>query len=170
MAENNNISGVEAIRQLIKAQKNWHVFRAKKEDGKNTIYIGDTSLTEEELVNIKSGGNVDEKIGEIEEQLESTNNSIGDIESALNTILEIQNALLPAPTFTFTIDGITYNTNENMSWDDWCASDYNTLGLYWSDMMGGYFLDGLGFLWFDGVIVAPEADIVINGEYEIRWS
>ena len=55
MTENNNISGVEAIRQLIEAQKNWHVFRAKKENDKNTIYVGDTSLTEEELANIKTG-------------------------------------------------------------------------------------------------------------------
>lgn len=52
---NQNISGVEAIRQLIEAQKNWHVFRAKKENNKNTIYVGDTSLTEEELVGIKTG-------------------------------------------------------------------------------------------------------------------
>lgn len=55
MAENKNISGVEAIRQLIEAQKNWRVFRAKTENGKNTIYIGDTSLTEEELISIKTG-------------------------------------------------------------------------------------------------------------------
>ena len=58
MAENNNISGVEAIRQLIEAQKNWHVFRAKKENNKNTIYVGGTSLTEEELVGIKAGGQI----------------------------------------------------------------------------------------------------------------
>ena len=53
--EDKSISGVEAIRQLIEAQKNWQVFRAKKENDKNTIYVGDTSLTEDELKNIKDG-------------------------------------------------------------------------------------------------------------------
>ena len=137
-----NISGVEAIRQLIEAQKNWHVFRAKKEDGKNTIYIGDTSLTEEELVNIKSGGNVDEKIGEIEEQLESTNNSIGDIESALEAILAIQKELLPPILITFTIEGIEYNAIEGMTWDEWVNSKYNTVGAYLQEtaIAGSFFV------------------------------
>jgi hypothetical protein len=52
MAESKNISGVEAIRQLIKAQKEWFPIKANAftagNDGTNDyITIGDEKLTEE---------------------------------------------------------------------------------------------------------------------------
>ena len=155
---NQNISGVEAIRQLIEAQKNWHVFRAKKEDDKNTIYIGDTPLTEEELVNIKSGGNVDEKIG--------------DIETALDTILAIQRQLMGIEEITFTIgEEINYSQEyravEGMTWGEWINTEYNTIGITSGNSEGvnvGQMYLGVSGLVYNGNNVL-ETDIIIAGEF-----
>jgi len=35
-----------------------------------------------------------------------------------------------ADTFTFTIGGRTYEAEENMTWDEWCDSTYNTIGIF----------------------------------------
>lgn len=41
-------------------------------------------------------------------------------------------------TFTFTINGTTYTAVEGMTWEEWCASEYNTDGYSSEDMFLGY--------------------------------
>lgn len=40
----------------------------------------------------------------------------------------------PRQVITFTINGITYQSMEEMTWEEWCASSYNTYGYYTDDM------------------------------------
>lgn len=35
----------------------------------------------------------------------------------------------PKPTITFTIDGIEYQAEDNMTWGEWVESKYNTIGI-----------------------------------------
>ena len=42
----------------------------------------------------------------------------------------------PKPKITIWIDGFSYEAEEGMTWADWCASTYNTLGLYVSEWGG----------------------------------
>ena len=85
-------------------------------DGQESyVTIGGTKLTESKLVYLLS---LEEKIG--------------DIDAALDAIIEMQNSLIPKnPTFTLDIDYIGRGTHtvefeEGMTWSDWIASSYNT--------------------------------------------
>ena len=79
---------------------------------------------------------------------------IGDIETALDAIIAIQEELIGTPTSTFTIEGQTFTVEEGMTWGEWTTSDYNTAG-YWYDT-------GIG-------IASPQGDYVIEeGGYYIH--
>jgi hypothetical protein len=58
---------------------------------------------------------------------------LGDVEKALDRIIEIQKTLIGVKEITFTIDedGETYTckTLKGMTWGEWLDSEYNTLGL-----------------------------------------
>ena len=57
----------------------------------------------------------------------------------------------PKPKITIWIDGFSYEAEEGMTWADWCASTYNTLGLYvpsWGGVTNGvsyvkYFINSI---------------------------
>jgi hypothetical protein len=74
---------------------------------------------------------------------------VGDIEAALDRVIEIQEELIGgggggggAQEITFTIDGISYTAEQGMIWEEWCESEYNTIGAYVSDESGFiYFID-----------------------------
>lgn len=59
------------------------------------------------------------------------NSAIGDIENALDSILDIQNALIG--TITFTHAGNTYTAGYGMTWAEFCDSEYNIGGFYVGD-------------------------------------
>lgn len=40
----------------------------------------------------------------------------------------------PRQTITFTINGVSYQGMEEMTWEEWCASSYNTYGYYKDDI------------------------------------
>ena len=54
--------------------------------------------------------------------------AIGDIESALDEIIGIQDGILG--TVNFTYDGAYYHTLPGMTWEEWCNSIYNVDGFY----------------------------------------
>lgn len=62
---------------------------------------------------------------ELKADFESYNEKIN---TALDSILAIQEALMPKPTFTFNSGGniLTFEFEEGMTWADWCVSEYNT--------------------------------------------
>lgn len=73
--------------------------------------------------------------------------TIGDIDAALDAILEIQESLIPKkPTFSIqpiSGDTLTCEFDEGMMWSDWCNSEYNTIGAYvendqWIALNGRY--------------------------------
>ena len=43
-----------------------------------------------------------------------------------------------APLLTFTVDGIEYQTEEGMTWKEWCNSEYNTAGFIYDWTENGY--------------------------------
>lgn len=57
---------------------------------------------------------------------------IGDINEALERIIEIQNALGAVITFSihYNVDDktVTLKANYGMTWEEWCNSEYNTIG------------------------------------------
>lgn len=59
-------------------------------------------------------------------------NALGDIETALDAILAIQESLIPKVILTFILNSngtdTTYEFEEGMTWREWCESEYNTIG------------------------------------------
>ena len=51
---------------------------------------------------------------------------IGDVEGALDKIIEIQNKLVGVTLISFTINDNEYQTEEGMTWGEWVDSEYNT--------------------------------------------
>ena len=93
--------------------------------------------------------------------------TIGDIETALDTILAIQNELTgetPVVTITFTIDGTVYTANDGMTWGEWIDSEYNTDGLIIMD--GVVHKNGLDVCYGEDCMQVESAYIIIaNAEY-----
>ena len=115
------------------------------------VTVGGVKLTESKLLYLIS---LDEKIG--------------DIESALDAILEMQESLLPpaAPIY-FTVDwgGVLYNFDavEGMTWRQWCNSEYNTEGAYVTDWNTIYL--GVVSVKLNGIEVNPDDQILDGGYY-----
>jgi hypothetical protein len=72
---------------------------------------------------------------ELVKKIETT--VLGDIDTALDSILAIQDAWIPKPTHpTFSINRRaigsieTCEFEEGMTWAEWCDSEYNTIGAY----------------------------------------
>ena len=90
----------------------------------------------------------------------------GDIESALDAILAIQNELTgetPVVTITFTIDGTVYTANDGMTWGEWIDSKYNTDGFIAGDIH--VHKDGLDVCTEEGSTVCLDEIITANAEY-----
>lgn len=56
------------------------------------------------------------------------NGAVGNIESALDSIIAIQNGLIG--NIAFLIDDVIYTAPVGMTWGEWCESEYNTIGAY----------------------------------------
>ena len=68
--------------------------------------------------------------------------------------------VVPYPkTITFTIGGTSYTADVGMTWEQWCASSYNTDGYYIS---GNYVNYSGGFLVIGSSVVKP-TDTIVNG-------
>lgn len=50
---------------------------------------------------------------------------VGDLDTALDSIIDIQEELIGVTLITFTIDGTEYQAEEGMTWVEWCVSEYN---------------------------------------------
>ena len=92
---------------------------------------------------------------------------LGDIEAALDAILEMQESLLPPATISFVIEwvGDTYNFEaiEGMTWREWCNSEYNTAELYITEDNMVYI--GVSGIVCDGHWQTPDDVIVANATY-----
>lgn len=73
-------------------------------------------------------------------QIASINEQIGDIETALDTIIAIQNELLG--TISFTINDEPHTAIFGMTWKRWCASEYNTIGAHLAE--DGFVVSDIG--------------------------
>lgn len=75
-------------------------------------------------------------------------NQVGDIETALDSIIAIQEELISRPLITFYIDHYgdlgTYQAVEGWTFGDWCGSEYDTLGCRASTYV--YAPDGIGII------------------------
>jgi hypothetical protein len=76
-------------------------------------------------------------------------NANGDIETALDNIIAIQEELIG--TITFTFNGVTYSALRGMTWAEWCDSKYNTIGLY---------------TWDDGTVLTPNDNTIGTANYD----
>lgn len=95
--------------------------------------------------------------------VEQFNKAVGDIGSALDAIIAIQEELIGIITFTFY--DTTYKAIEGMTWGEWIESEYNTDG--WS-LDGDYISNGDGYIIDSttGSFVTSATVIVDKGEYD----
>lgn len=73
----------------------------------------------------------------------------GNIETALDNIIAIQEELIG--TITFTFNGETHSALRGMTWAEWCDSKYNTVGLY---------------TWDDGTVLTPNDNSIATANYD----
>ena len=61
--------------------------------------------------------------------------ALGDIDTALDTILAIQEELINGSIIliTFAVDDIEYQAEKGMTWSEWCDSEYNTAEYTYDD-------------------------------------
>ena len=68
------------------------------------------------------------------ELAESLDPTLDNIITTLDEMLTLQESLMPKlPTFTFYVpweETYTLEYEEGMTWSEWCASEYNTIGIY----------------------------------------
>ena len=92
---------------------------------------------------------------------------LGDINAALDAILEMQESLLPSAPISFVVEwaGDTYNLEaiEGMTWREWCNSEYNTAEVYMTEDNMVYI--GVSGLVCDGHWQTPDDVIVANATY-----
>ncbi len=71
---------------------------------------------------------------------------------------------------TFTIDGTEYQAEEGMTWEEWMASDYDTVGAILSDDPSSDFMliEIWGeYLYKDGSFVNPNEEIDETISYKV---
>ena len=86
-----------------------------------------------------------------------------------NMTIDVYTNGVPKELISFTVGGVSYQCEENMTWKQWCASEYNTKGAYislgngvntvhWEDYSVTYFY---AVSKGDGTVV-NESDIIIS--------
>ena len=83
--------------------------------------------------------------------------------SALITITEI----IPA-TFTFIIDETEFTAEENMTWEDWVESDYNTGSYYVGGEGSGVYVGEKYIVYSDEESHSPYKEEIIDGSHDYR--
>lgn len=86
-----------------------------------------------------------------EERLDAMEFSMGDMETALKTIMDIQGNLIGTITFTCKELGgnVSYTAIKGMTWDEWCNSPYDT--------KEKYSIDGNNVIYTFGTASGPRA-------------
>ncbi len=79
----------------------------------------------------------------VEGRVDELETSLSDIDAALDAILAIQEELISGGLITFTIDGVTYQAEKGMTWNDWVGSIYDTKPHIWYNNMVVYYNDGI---------------------------
>lgn len=77
-------------------------------------------------------------------RLDTIEGYVGDLDTALDAIIAIQKELIGVTLITFTIDGVTYQAEEGMTWGEFIDSEYNVGGRVLIQTSGdvGYSEDG----------------------------
>ena len=82
-------------------------------------------------------------------------------------VLESEEPSEPTPTLiSFTIDGVSYQAEDGMTWAEWCDSDYDTIGL---DAVGDYYVNYGGHQRLatdDNTNVIPSDEIISKASYK----
>ena len=109
-----------------------------------------------------------QRINELESSFASfqaeVNAYVGDLDTALDRIIEIQEELMSVPMITFTIDGTKYQAEEGMTWVEWCASEYNIGDKWHTDGVDKYVIrtDNWYLMHSDGKVQVG-GDVAIDG-------
>lgn len=101
--------------------------------------------------------------------------TVGDIETALDAVIEMQNRLIFGETIEFTISLEPYTADVNMTWAEWIESEYNTAGfvLHHVGTLGGTEIynvqtsDGKSVKTDVGGNVQPSDAIIANHAYQV---
>ena len=91
----------------------------------------------------------------------------GDIETALDRIIAIQESLIGGgiSLISFTISGTSYQAKEGMTWGEWVESEYNTGGWSVCPWAGNNIYDGSeNFIYYSGFVLVSD-EIVANHDY-----
>lgn len=72
-------------------------------------------------------------------------------------------------TITFTINGIEYQADNGMTWEQWCGTEYNTYDFHISGSSIMTTKSGIApdYIQYNGIDVLP-SDEIIDGEYTLR--
>ena len=94
---------------------------------------------------------------------------VGDIETALDNIITIQESLIGGgiSLISFTIDGTEYQAEEGMTWGEWIESEYNTDSWVLYEAFDHYVIfDGKYFV-YDNLLgeIHSSHEIVANHDY-----
>lgn len=99
------------------------------------IRLGNAFGTQVKMENIAPGKEPTDAVnkGQLDEQ-------VGCIETALDSIIAIQNGLIGD--IAFRINGEIYTALVGMTWGEWCDSEYNTVGAYVDEGTGIVMIEG----------------------------
>lgn len=132
--------------------KNGYIYWAGEVDSGDTYTLNGDKLTINEEIELNWDG---EKF--------VANFDDGEGYSALITITEI----IPA-TFTFKIDDTEYTAEENMTWEDWVESDYNTGSYYVGGEGSGVYVGEKYIVYYDEESHSPYKEEIIDGSHDYR--
>lgn len=85
---------------------------------------------------------------------------VSELSTQDNLIAQIMAALRSRiPTPTFTIDGVEYQFDEGMTWDEWMASSYNTVGAWYWGAYSSIVINMMAVAYSDRTTVLPSDPI-----------
>lgn len=118
-----------------------------------------------DAVNMDQFSHVTDLVDDFNSDIAALYTSIGDIETALDAIIAIQEELIGVTLITFFVVGDEYTAEAGMTWGEWENSEYNTNGffndgIYMSDDNGCNYLDP------DGNMVTPDMVIIADAHYD----
>ena len=129
--------------------------------GTNIKTINGTSILGSGDITISGSGSADLSNYYTKDEIDDV---LGDINSVLESIIGSGGLI------TFTVDGVEYQSEEGMTWEEWVESDYNIHGFIKDDALGGgeAISKRVGFDWIllqDGNLAAPTEQIISNYNY-----
>jgi hypothetical protein len=83
-------------------------------------------------------------------------------------VKESEYSIEQGETFSFSIDGITYQASEGMDWYAWANSDFDTENIFYCSGRGNSPTSNSKGIYYNGKYQSGRDIIVENGEYQTK--